>query len=213
MNDTYIILAAGAGRRTKYIGCKSLLVYKKDTVIGRQIRTIRSVSPHSDIIVVVGFESKKIINHLISREEPVRIVHNMQFSITSQIESLKLAINAALKSNVTIIHGDILFNKEAIEFDSKEKGYLSLDFHNNMLDKSVGAIEQDGIITNLCYGLDQKWGQIAYIPEKHFDNLRKEVNAVKTNMNTYEILNKMMKYLDFHLNDKVKSVMTEIEKL
>ena len=59
---TVIIPVAGMGHRMKSYGPKCLLqANQKETIIEKTISNVRKEYPYSDIIVVVGFESEKIV--------------------------------------------------------------------------------------------------------------------------------------------------------
>lgn len=198
--NSYIILSAGIGRNTKGEGNKSLFsISRTDRLIDRQIKNILSNDKTADIILVGGFEYDKVISYLIGKSYNIRTVCNYQYLVTSQSESLKIGINAAKESNVTVIHGDISFSPESIKFSDKKRAWINIS--DNMKSSSVGTVIQDGVVRNMSFGLDNKWGQIFFLPKSKFLEIKKKVNTVRTNRMTYEIINSLNIDLYPHFDD------------
>lgn len=200
--NSYIILAAGIGRNMKGVGCKSLLKINGSYLIDIQISTILKNDEKADIIIVGGFEYQKLLNHIGNSKRDIRIVYNHQFDTTGQSESLKIGINCCRKSNLTVIHGDILFKDNSICFPNKKNSWMTIsDKVNN---NAVGTIIQDGLIENISYGIDNKWGQIVYFPESKFQEVKRIINSTKGNRLTYEIINKLNFDIYAHCDDSVE---------
>ena len=105
---TVIIPAAGMGHRMKSYGPKCLLpVNQTNTIIDKIISNVRKSYEFCDIIVVVGFESERIIKTLDRR---VRIVENHSYEETNIVESIRLGINNSINDNALIIYGELIFN-------------------------------------------------------------------------------------------------------
>ena len=85
-----VIPVAGMGHRMKSYGPKCLLpANQKESILEKTIRNIKREYPNSDIIVVAGFESEKII-----RKMPhfVRVVENQNYQETNVVESIRIGI-------------------------------------------------------------------------------------------------------------------------
>jgi choline kinase len=192
--NSYIILAAGIGRNMKGVGCRSLIpITTQSNLIDEQIRSILKNDKNADIIVVAGFESQKLINYILNKTYDIRVVLNSNYATTSQVESLKLGINSCRRSSITIIHGDILFNENSIDFPDKKKSWITIS--DKSKSSAVGTVIVNGIVKNMSYGLENKWGQIAHFPKSKFDEIKSLANSIKTNRLTYEFINK----LDFEI--------------
>ena len=87
LDITVIIPVAGMGHRMKSYGPKCLLqANQKETILEKTISNIKREYPLSDIIVVAGFESNKVISSL---PHYVRIVENSSFEETNIVESIR----------------------------------------------------------------------------------------------------------------------------
>jgi choline kinase len=168
-HTTFIILAAGVGKRMKTYGPKSLLSYKDDTtILDYQIKTIYEWYPKADIIVVVGFEYHKFVQYK-NKYPSVRIVHNHIHDIAGTLYSTKLGIMSSVGSRVVVIHGDLIFSANAIQ--DLTSGKSKLVACNTIEQNSVGLVDNDGLVANISYGLDHKWGQITFFTGREYQLL------------------------------------------
>jgi choline kinase len=203
---SYILLSAGIGRGMMTKGSKSLLTYDGTEVLNHQILTIRKFDAKADIYVVIGFYAEKVTKYVLSNNLNVRLIYNPNYKITSQTESLRLAINAIVAGPYYIIHGDIIFNMEALKVKKNKSSVISAKYDQNI--KAVGICHSGGKLLNLSYGIGDCWGQIAYISKDNFALSKNILNSLKSNKQTYEYLNLLLSKVDFlvHQNDKIKTI-------
>jgi len=106
-----IMLAAGIGSRlfplTKDTPKCLLKVKDDETILHRTVRILRTIDPELKLNVVVGFESKKIIDDL----NGINIFQNPFFRITNSIASLWFA-KELLTNDVVIINADVYLNED-----------------------------------------------------------------------------------------------------
>jgi choline kinase len=139
------------------------------TLIEHQVRTILSVYPNANILVVCGFKGCKIRDELYG-QFPVRFVYNNEYETSNIVHSISLGMDACLPGNTLIIHGDILFNQYAIKMTDKSSILVA---QPGQIDKNkVGLITQNQNVTMLSYGLETQWGQIVYLTDKERKILR-----------------------------------------
>ena len=183
-----VIPAAGMGRRMKSYGPKALInIYDDTTLIERQLELLWSVYPKSEIFVVVGFEAEKIRKRLSSY--PVRFICNPLHETTNVLYSIGLAMQAIISNEVIIVYGDLIFNEAAIA-NLRGSSKVVIDNKGFLKKREVGAITQNKKVTNFSFGLEEKWGQIAYLTGNELD-LFKEISIKKETSNWfgYEGLN------------------------
>lgn len=163
-----IIPAAGMGYRMKSYGPKALIkLNKRYTIIERQIRILKKNYPESEIFVVVGFESEKIIAAL-SRYS-VKFIFNPIHEETNVLYSIGLAIMAASCDEVLIVYGDLIFNHSAVK-GLRGNSKIIIDANGFMKKEEVGVVvSSDGCVTNMSFGIDSKWSQIAYLKDKELE--------------------------------------------
>ena len=114
---TYIILAAGKGNNLHPLTLKNPKTsYKLDentTVLQRMVRSIRHFDKDAEIVVVLGYLADKVKIEL--KDENVKYVLNPFYEVTNSISSLWFAKSYLERENVTVVHGDVVFDDELIE--------------------------------------------------------------------------------------------------
>lgn len=166
-----IIPAAGMGYRMKSYGPKALIkLNTKYTLIERQVRILKKNYPNSEIFIVVGFESEKIISAL--SKYSVKFIFNPIHQETNVLYSIGLAIMSASFDEVIVVYGDLIFNHKAVK-DLRGNSKIVVDSNGFMKKEEVGAVvSDDNLITNMSFGIDLKWGQIAYLKDKELQIFR-----------------------------------------
>ena len=189
-NNTFIILSAGTGRRTKNHGNKSLIPYGNKRIIDHQVETIRSTyGAGTDIILVTGHMANKVIRDV----DRVRVVENPFFESANIVESMRIGINSCLESNVFFIHGDLIFSQSFIKPPSENAICVPID-KNSKLDKTaVGVVTNDTSVKNFSYGLPDKWSQIVFFPQNIFKQIKTKLNNADKNMSSFEFMNDLIK--------------------
>jgi len=191
LDITVIIPVAGMGHRMKSYGPKCLLqANQKETILEKTISNIKREYPSSDIIVVAGFESNKVINSL---PHYVRIVENLSFEETNIVESIRLGINACANKKLLIIYGDLIFNVYSIRDVTNNGTCVIIDSKSRFKDDEVGVTIVKDKVTTFAYGLEKKWSQIAYFEGEDFDMLKKLCsNKKRSRLYPFEIFNMMI---------------------
>jgi choline kinase len=142
---------------------------QKETILEKTVSNIKREYPYSDIIVVVGFESEKVIKSL---PNFVRIVENQNYEKTNIVESLRIGINASAHNNVLIIYGDLIFNVYSIREITSSGTCVVFDSKNRFKEEEVGLTIVENKVTTFAYGLPNKWSQIAYLEDGAFEMLK-----------------------------------------
>lgn len=184
---TVLILAAGEGRRCKSLGAKSLIKVDDSNLVNNQIKVIRKVFPDiRDIILVLGFDIEKIYKTI---PEGVKVVENENFNQTNAARSLFMGAKACTTNNLVVLHGDILFNEKYLEKFRGESALL-FDKTGKISNDKVGGIPSGGLVSNLDFGLENKWAQICLFSRNELDILRKIMfSREKYNLCVFEVIN------------------------
>ena len=186
-NIVFVILSAGVGNRMRSYGPKCLFKTSEETILDKQISTIKSNFPSNEIILVVGFEANKVIKKI---TDDIRVVENQLYQTTNSAESLRLAINNSVADKIFFIHGDLIFNKEILKNLDFSRSFVVVDSKNQITDDEVGITIVNNRATFFSYGLDTKWCQMAYIRGKEFSILKSLYSKPgKDKLYTFEMLN------------------------
>lgn len=187
--NTFILLNAGSGRRTKNYGNKCLMSYDGQRIIDSQIDSItKAYSNKVDIINVTGYLSDKLIN----QTEEIRSVENIRYQSTNVAESMRVGLNASLKGNVFFIHGDIVFSPSFIKPVDYNSISIPIDNKDRIDKDEVGVVCSKERIKHFSYGLKEKWCQIVFFPDSFFYSLRSVLSSIDKGLTSFEVLNHLI---------------------
>ena len=187
---TIIIAAAGAGRRMKSYGPKSLLTIKGKTILSRQLEEIRTEFPTANIVLVCGFEADKVMDRACG---DIITLENENYQDTNITRSVSIALRAINTSRVLIMCGDLVFSKGTLKHvDCKVSSILANK--NKHKSSEVGCvINQDKNIENMMYDLDLKWAQVIYLQDRALQIFKKLVfDRSNKKLFLFEIINKLV---------------------
>lgn len=153
-----VILAAGMGRRLKELtrdNAKCMVKVNGTALIERAL-CILDKKHLSQIVVVVGFAGKKLIDFItcLHINTPVVFVENQVYDKTNNIYSLLLAKKFLIQEDTLLLESDIIFEEEVIDVllnDSRENLAL-VDKFASWMDGTCMELEEDGSIKEFIPG-------------------------------------------------------------
>jgi choline kinase len=209
-----IILAAGAGARTRSYEPRCLLKYDGKIILDLQMEIIQNRFTKSEITVVGGVEGHKIVKRI---GKTARFVENQVHEDSNSGESLRLAVNNTMQDNILFLHGDLVFSSQIFDKIDMDKSALLFDKANRIEEKEVGITIVDGKATMLSYNLPIKWCQIAYLNTNDTNLLRRLLvrsDFDTRHLLTFEIINKMIEFgSEFECIDIENNFIKEIDSL
>lgn len=182
-----VILGADVAPRKKNQGAKSLIPFgSKSNMIEMQIVSIKNALPKSEIILVTGFQSQQVI----TKGYPVRIVENLNYNETSDVEQIRIALNAVLNKKVLIINGDLAFDSLSIMNITNHGSNTLFNPSQQENNDSIGVIHNNNKLENLIYCTANKWLHCVYLEGKELEIMRKFVrNKVSSKLLFFEAVN------------------------
>lgn len=186
-----IIPCAGMANRMKSYGPKCLLnINSEHTILSWQLSLIQKYLPHAEVIIVAGFEYESVLKHT---KNNYKVIINQNFENTNVAHSLFLASLATLKSNILVLHGDLVFNAALLKAINQPYSTLFLDKTGKFKKDQVGIIHVNNTVTNLSYSAEDKWIHAAYICQDYVDGFRKILQQdCSYNKFTFEVLNELI---------------------
>jgi NDP-sugar pyrophosphorylase family protein len=186
-----IIPMAGSGYRMKSYGPKPLLELENNkTIFARQFTIIKNkIKLNHEIILVTGFESKKVYNNL---PQTCITIENERFEETNVTRSIELGIKASTSDSILIIYGDLVFSSNIFKNFSWQKSKIFISSNTKYIDNNdVGCILNNKRIESMCWKLPNKWSQIVYLTGKEYKILKAIVPGKETWLG-FEILNHLI---------------------
>lgn len=154
-----IIPSAGIGKRMRSHGPKATIeLLEGETVLDRQISILRKVFPKSKIVIVIGFQKEKF-----NKIENVHYLENESYENTNVSYSINLALQKYSCSSALIVYGDLVFTKEIFLNMPSSKSWICIDNQQNHRSNEVGINIVQNKAVHFSYGLQNKWGQIAFL--------------------------------------------------
>lgn len=209
-----IILAAGAGARTRSYEPRCLLKYNGKSLLDHQLLAIQANLLKYEVSIVGGIEANKIIKKI---DKSVRFIENQMHESSNNGESLRLGINNSLLDNILFFHGDLVFYEKIFSNVDFSKSFILVDSSGQILEKEVGITSVNDKLTVMSYDLPVKWCQIAYFNKNETEILRKllvKQDFETRHLLTFEIINKMLELgADIECVDINTNFIKEIDSL
>jgi len=188
MNNTcVIIVAAGAGKRMKSYGSKSLLQLEDGrTLLRKQLDTIRLSLNKPEIITVLGFDAEKIFKTL---PDGIRAVENEHYLNTGVARSILMGLRASTAKKNIIVYGDLLFNKATLK-NLPNESCVIIDSTNRMHRNEVGIVLDNNYAVHFDFGLSPKWCSIVQLVGRELELFKSiALSNDKKRLSGHEILN------------------------
>tara|TARA_A100001201_G_scaffold128855_1_gene114034 strand:+ start:7483 stop:8178 length:696 start_codon:yes stop_codon:yes gene_type:complete len=203
---TFIILSGGKSGVKGTQNIPLTKVNNRTLVVDHQIKTINKYYKNADILLMTGFESKRIIQHIDEKKYPnVRIFENKNYSEESIIDAWKLAVNCCCEGKIYLIHGDRIFNQEAIIPYSENHICVSV-YKNVKKNYDLGITHINDKLINISYGLPEIWSEILFVPKKYYRTIKAKLNQAKTKKiyTVEKFLNTVNQEIDIYVDSKNK---------
>lgn len=164
-NDLAIVLLSASPHKQTGVYRPIIEFNDGQTLLYKQLQVIETVFPNAETIVVLGYETEEIYKNPYFQN--IRFIENQNYLSTNTIKSASLALRATHSESYIFIHGDILFNEQAITIAGNESQLVVSN--NDAINDKIGLILDKNKVTNLGYGLEHNWGQIVYMTGKELD--------------------------------------------
>src|SRR5262249_37520266 len=97
-----------------------------------------------DVAVVVGYEKKQIIHHVMSRKasnlQRIHFVDNPAFAITNNIYSLWLALEWLRGDSFIVLNADVVFDAEILDIAVRSEAPISMIVDPSWRDETIKVI-------------------------------------------------------------------------
>ena len=161
-----IILAAGMGRRLKDLtqnNTKCMVKVNGVTLIDRMLQQIDKHNL-SRIVIVVGYESQKLIDYIstLDVKTPIVYVDNPIYNKTNNIYSLALAKDKMLEDDTLLFESDLIFEDSVIDvlLDDPRDTLALVDKYESWMDGTCVKLGPDDSIDAFVPGKKFKFNEI-----------------------------------------------------
>ena len=161
-----VILAAGMGKRLKKLtdnNTKCMVKVNGVTLIDRMLHQIEK-QQISRIIIVIGYEGKKLIDYIgtLDIQTPIVYINNPIYDKTNNIYSLALAKDWLCKEDTLLFESDLIFEDSVLDsLVSDPRETLALvDKYESWMDGTCVKIADDDSIEAFVPGKKFKFSEI-----------------------------------------------------
>lgn len=144
-----VILAAGMGKRLKDLtadNTKCMVKVNGVTLIERMLRQLESLKLQR-IVIVVGYEGKKLIDYINSLEvkTPIVYIDNPIYFKTNNIYSLALAKEYLKEDDTLLLESDLIFEDSVLDFliSDKRETLALVDKYESWMDGTVVKLDDE----------------------------------------------------------------------
>ncbi len=160
-------------------------------MLSRQLTILKKRFPEADIVVVVGFQSEKVVKAI---PPGIRIVENECYELTNVARSVEMGLRASSCRSALVVYGDLVFSPSF--FDSLgDKSAVLVDTRGQFRDFEVGCNVVDGVVTHFSYGLDTKWAQVVLLTGRELSLFRRLAASKERRKHFgFEVLNEILEH-------------------
>lgn len=172
-----VLLAAGMGKRLKELtqnNTKCMVKVNGVTLVERLLR-ILDRKQLTKIVIVVGYEGKKLIDYIetLSIQTPIVYIDNPIYDTTNNIYSLALAKQYLIEEDTLLFESDLIFDESLVDClieDTRETLAL-VDKYESWMDGTCMVLDAEDNIVDFIPG--------KYLDFGHTDEYYKTVNIYK----------------------------------
>lgn len=153
-----IILAAGMGKRLKHLtenNTKCMVKVNGIPLIDRMLKQIEK-QHLSRIVIVVGFEGQKLIDHItgLNVQIPIIFVNNGVYDKTNNIYSLSLASDWLCKEDTILFESDLIFEDSILEelINDQRETLALVDKYESWMDGTCMKLDNEDNILEFVPG-------------------------------------------------------------
>ena len=161
-----VILAAGMGKRLKKLtrnNTKCMVKVNGVTLIDRMLHQIEKKNL-SRIVIVVGYEGKKLIDYIgtLSIQTPIVFIENPIYDKTNNIYSLALAKEWLCKDDTILFESDLIFEDSVLEalLEDPRETLALVDKYESWMDGTCVKLGEDDTIEAFVPGKKFKFDEI-----------------------------------------------------
>ena len=191
---SFILISSYPMANTKKLGCPLSNDYYGEEVLDLHLDIIQSICKNPNILVVGGFDIKRILKH--ERRNEFQIIENSLHEFTNSSEDLRLGVNASTRTSVVVLDSTFLPSVESYKLLLKDITKSKILYSLRKSDCVGINLNQDGIINFFGYGCENKIKGAYYLNLNDFDRIRKKCTGSSFNKNKfdYEILEEFKIY-------------------
>lgn len=182
-----IVLYGAAIHKMKNYPCKYMFDTRHGPLGDYHMAIIKDTLPMSDIVYCVGHDMNKV-----KSEHEIKRIENHNWESTSDIESVRLALNIFPGiERCLIISGDTYFAAQDLNFKFGESCCLTYQDH---YDEEIGLNIQDGQVVTTAFEFKEKFSGIMYLDGAEFKAIKNYASPRNSKCELWEFFSQIERY-------------------
>ncbi len=207
MNLSFILISSLPTKGMKSIGNVSLLAAnKKQTIIEKHVINIMSVFPTAEIIVVGGFENKKM-QKILDKYKRVKFTHHEIYSHSNETQSLKQGLNYCTNTKCIVFNTNCIISKSFwLKIRYRIKKSIAIINSSKRFNSDLGATINNNMINYIFFGLPNKITNLYILQNDHIKYFLEQWQDSWQSKYLFETINTLSKYKPFYYQEINNSI-------
>ena len=181
---SFVIIASYPIAGVRKLGCPLINEHYDDQVLDLHLDLINSICGRPNIMVVAGFDVKKLFKY--KRRNEFQIIENTIFEFTNSSEDLRIALNALQRNYTIVLDGAFLLIIDTYKLLLKDPN-ISKIVYSKRESQCVGLnITEENIVNYFGYKCENKTKGAYYLSMEDFDKIRKRTFGSSFNKNRFD---------------------------
>jgi choline kinase len=191
-NLSIVLICSLPVKGMKSIGNIGLLNIKNKTIIEWHILNLKQQFKKADIVVVGGFEHKKI-EKTIRKYRDIKFLYHDVNQISNEGQSLIYALSNIPSSHSVLVYNiNCIFTRNIWKDIDFSRSFTIINEHKKY-SSQLGATITNNYVENIFYNLEHKMGNIYFIEKNDINLLKENIKPKYDSMYLFEILNILIK--------------------
>lgn len=182
-----LLLNALPDKKTKFIGNRCMVDIDNFNILDYHVSCIKQLYHSVEIILVNGFDNKKIKKYVASKYKNIKCVDHDIDNYTNIGKSIAVGLDYVTAKNCLIFNTNNILHNGCLS-TIKEHGHTNSYIIYSDTKGDVGIVKNKEMVLNAHYGLSNQMYEILYLYQNQIDTL-KSFNDI-SKLYFFEILNK-----------------------
>lgn len=193
---SFILISSLPIKGMKTAGNVGLLKYKKHTIIQKHINNIISVYPKAEIVVIGGFEHKKL-EKVVKQYKRVKYFYHDITETSNETQSLLLGLKNIRNKKAMVLNASCLINKSVLKHIPNSKYSCVFINKNNSFNSNLGISTNDNEMNNIFFNLPNKINNMYFLNQSHINYAKDIGDDQFYNKYMFEFINILNEYEKF----------------
>jgi len=190
-NCSFLLLSSYPMLNIKKFGCPLSNHYYDNDIMDLQLDLIQSVCKNPKIMIVGGFDVKRIFKH--TRRNEFQVVENNLFEFTNSCEDLRIGLNSLGRSPTVVVDSTFIPSVETYKLLLVEPTVSKIIYSRRESDCIGVNITAEGLVNYFAYKCLDKAKGAYFLSQGDCDRVRKKCVGSSFNKSKfdYEILDEL----------------------